>query len=59
MKLLKFLALPVLSFVLLGCSSDADVTYFVEQLEPQAVGSNRYVVDFKPSVIVPDIRLRQ
>lgn len=40
----------------LGLSDN--ITYFMEQLEPLPAGTNYYVVNFKPSVIVPDIRLR-
>ena len=40
----------------LGLSSN--VTYFIEQLEPALAGTSRYVVIFKPSVIVPDIQLK-
>jgi hypothetical protein len=40
----------------LGLSDN--VTYFIEQLEPAAVGTSNYVVVFKPSVIVPDIKLK-
>lgn len=41
----------------LGLSDN--VTYFIEQVEPYPAGSNHYVVNFKPSAILPDIRLRQ
>nr|WP_202048092.1 hypothetical protein [Allorhizobium ampelinum] len=37
----------------LGLSDN--VTYFVEQLAPQAVSTYHYKVVFKPSVIIPDI----
>lgn len=37
----------------LGVSDN--VTYFIEQLEPAAVGVYRYKVVFKPSSILPDI----
>lgn len=37
----------------LGLSDN--VTYFVEQLEAAQVGVYRYAVNFRPSVIVPDI----
>jgi len=40
----------------LGLSDN--VTYFIEQMEPVPVGTYRYVVNFKPSAIVPDIKLR-
>ena len=40
----------------LGVSDN--VTYFIEQLDPLPVGVNHYVVNFKPSAIVPDVRLR-
>ena len=40
----------------LGLSDN--VTYFAEQLESQGVGTDRYQVNFKPSVIVPDIKVR-
>lgn len=41
----------------LGLSDN--VTYFIEQVEPAPVGTSHYVVNFKPSAILPDIRLRQ
>lgn len=37
----------------LGLSDN--VTYFVEQLESKGVSTDRYVVNFKPTVIVPDV----
>ena len=40
----------------LGLSDN--VTYIIEQLEPMPVGANHYVVNFKPTTILPDIRLR-
>ena len=40
----------------LGLSDN--VTYFVEQLEPQKVGVYNYVVIFKPSTIIPDVRIK-
>jgi len=40
----------------LGLSDN--VTYFSEQLEPSSVSVNRYKVIFKPSIIVPDIRVK-
>ena len=40
----------------LGLSDN--VTYFAEQIEPKGVGTDRYRVNFKPSEIVPDIKLR-
>lgn len=41
---------------MLGLSDN--VTYFVEQLEPAAVGVYMYRVTFKPSTIIPDIQLK-
>ena len=40
----------------LGLSDN--VTYFAEQLEPAAVGVDRYKVIFKPSAILPDIDVK-
>lgn len=40
----------------LGLSDN--VTFFIEQLEPVAVGTASYVVIFKPTTIIPDIRLK-
>jgi len=40
----------------LGLSDN--VTYFIEQVEPFPAGAGHYVVNFKPSVILPDVRLR-
>lgn len=40
----------------LGLSDN--VTYFAEQLESKGVGTDRYQVNFKPSAIIPDVRLR-
>lgn len=40
----------------LGLSDN--VTYFVEQIDPAIVGTDHYQVNFKPSVIIPDIRKR-
>lgn len=40
----------------LGLSDN--VTYFVEQLESKSVSPNHYEVVFKPSTIIPDIRIR-
>lgn len=40
----------------LGLSDN--VTYFIEQVEPKAAGANHYVVNFKPSAILPDVRVR-
>jgi len=40
----------------LGLSDN--VTYFCEQLESKGVGTDRYQVNFKPSVIVPDVKVR-
>lgn len=39
----------------LGLSDN--VTYFSEQMEPAKVGTYHYRVTFKPSVIIPDIRV--
>jgi hypothetical protein len=35
-----------------------NVLVFVEQLSPVAVGTTFYQVNFKPSVIIPDFRVR-
>jgi hypothetical protein len=35
-----------------------NVTYIIEQMEPLPVGTNHYVVNFKPSAILPDVKLR-
>lgn len=40
----------------LGLSDN--VTFFIEQVEPFPAGTSHYVVNFKPSAILPDIRLR-
>jgi hypothetical protein len=40
----------------LGLSDN--VTYVIEQLEPAPAGTHHYVVNFKPSAILPDVRLR-
>ena len=40
----------------LGLSDN--VTYFVEQLEPQAVSAYHYRVIFKPQTIIPDVDFR-
>jgi hypothetical protein len=40
----------------LGLSDN--VTYFVEQLEPNKVSTHFYRVTFKPSTIIPDIRVQ-
>jgi len=40
----------------LGLSDN--VTYFVEQLEPNGASVYRYKVVFKPSAIIPDIQLK-
>ncbi|MFI5411312.1 hypothetical protein [Kaistia sp. UC242_56] len=40
----------------LGLSDN--VTYFVEQLEPQPISTYRYRVVFKPAAILPDIDVR-
>lgn len=39
----------------LGLSDN--VTYFAEQLHPKKVSTARYRVIFKPSVIIPDVRI--
>jgi hypothetical protein len=39
----------------LGLSDN--VTYFVEQIDSKNVGNDHYVVDFKPSAILPQIRV--
>jgi len=39
----------------LGLSDN--VTYFVEQIDSKNVGTDHYVVDFKPSAILPQIRV--
>lgn len=39
----------------LGLSDN--VTYFVEQLEGFGVSPDHYIVQFRPSVIVPDVRV--
>ncbi len=41
----------------LGISDN--VTYLIEQLDPLPVGVSHYVVNFKPSAILPDVRHRQ
>ena len=41
----------------LGLSDN--VTYFIEQLDQLPTGTSHYVVNFKPSAILPDVRLRQ
>lgn len=40
----------------LGLSDN--VTYVIEQVEPFPTGASHYVVNFKPSAILPDIRIR-
>ncbi|MCD2164335.1 MULTISPECIES: beta-sandwich lipoprotein [Comamonas] len=40
----------------LGLSDN--VTYFIEQMEPMPVGVNKYVVNFKPTAILPDVQMR-
>ncbi len=40
----------------LGLSDN--VTYIIEQVEPFKTGASHYVVNFKPSAILPDVRLR-
>ena len=40
----------------LGLSDN--VTFFAEQIEPVAVGTYQYVVNFKPSTLLPDFKLR-
>ena len=40
----------------LGLSDN--VTYFVEQLDPNKVSVHHYRVTFKPSTIIPDIRVQ-
>lgn len=40
----------------LGLSDN--VTYFVEQLQPQAVSVYHYRVVFKPSTIIPDVEVK-
>lgn len=40
----------------LGLSDN--VTYFVEQIDGAAVGTDQYVVNYKPQSIIPDIRKR-
>lgn len=40
----------------LGLSDN--VTYFVEQLESKNVSDDHYEVIFKPSTIIPDIRVK-
>ena len=40
----------------LGLSDN--VTYFVEQLEPNKASIHHYRVTFKPSTIIPDIRIQ-
>lgn len=40
----------------LGLSDN--VTYVIEQVEPFPAGASHYVVNFKPSTILPDIRIR-
>lgn len=40
----------------LGLSDN--VTYFIEQVDPYPAGTRHYVVNFKPTAILPDVRLR-
>jgi len=40
----------------LGLSDN--VTYFVEQIDPVGVGTDHYVVNFKPESIIPDLAKR-
>lgn len=40
----------------LGLSDN--VTYFVEHIEPSTVSTYHYAVAFKPSVIIPDVRVK-
>ena len=40
----------------LGLSDN--VTYVIEQVEAYKTGTSHYVVNFKPSVIIPDVRVR-
>jgi hypothetical protein len=40
----------------LGLSDN--VTYFVEQMEPNKASTHFYRVTFKPSTIIPDVRVR-
>lgn len=40
----------------LGLSDN--VTYFAEQIDNASVSANHYRVTFKPSVIVPDVKVR-
>jgi hypothetical protein len=35
-----------------------NVTYFAEQIEPAAVGTDHYVVNFHPETILPDVEKR-
>ncbi len=35
-----------------------NMTYVIEQVSPFPAGVDHYVVNFKPSAIIPDIRLR-
>ena len=40
----------------LGLSDN--VTYVIEQVEPFKTGSSHYILNFKQSVILPDVRIR-
>lgn len=40
----------------LGLSDN--VTYIIEQVEPFPAGVDHYIVNFKPSTSIPDVRLR-
>lgn len=35
-----------------------NVTYVIEQRDPFPVGTSHYVVNFKPSALIPDVELR-
>lgn len=35
-----------------------NVTYVIEQMDPLPVGTSHYVVNFKPSALLPEITLR-
>ena len=35
-----------------------NVTYVIEQMDPLPVGTSHYVVNFKPSALLPEIKLR-
>jgi hypothetical protein len=40
----------------LGLSDN--VTYVAEQIDPATVGTDKYQVNFKPTEVIPDIRVR-